>query len=173
MSLEWAMVAGSARWRGREDEMSAVVHFARRRFAFPAENAGFHNSIPERSGEQSLNRRCTMLTDSQLYVLAFIAPIIIYVINALLKSKITIGRGWLTAAVYVVSGLLAYAWSAPIFPAFPLWGGVLGEFMPALFAWMTALLIALGPIVALATLIYNVLLKKVLDGVAAKYFAGK
>ena len=112
-----------------------------------------------------------MLSDAQLYVLAFIAPIIVFGVNALLKAKITVHRGWLTAGVYVVSGLLAYAWSAPIFPVFPTWGGELGVFAPALFDWFTALLTALGPIVALATLIYNVLLKRVLDGITEKYFS--
>lgn len=111
-----------------------------------------------------------MLTDAQLYVLAFVGPIIIYVINALLKAKIQIHRGWLTAAVYVVSGLLAYAWSALIFPTFPAWGGELGLFVVNLFAWFTALLTVLGPVVALATLIYNVLLKKVMDGINETYF---
>ncbi len=111
-----------------------------------------------------------MLSDAQLYVLAFIAPIIVYVVNTLLQAKVTIHRGWLTAGVYVISGLLAWAWSAPIFQAFPPFID-LGSFVPALFQWLTALLTALGPIVALATLIYNVLLKKVLDGVTQKYFA--
>jgi hypothetical protein len=111
-----------------------------------------------------------MLTDSQLYVLAFIAPIIIYGVNVLLKAKIQVHRGWLTAGVYAISGVLAYAWSAPIFPVFPAWSGELGAFVPALFSWFTSLLIALGPIVALGTLIYNVLLKKVLDGIAEKFF---
>jgi hypothetical protein len=110
-----------------------------------------------------------MLTDSQLYVLAFIAPIVIYIANALLKAKVTIHRGWLTAGVYAVAGLLAWAWSAPIFPAFPPFVE-LGTFVPAFFTWFTGLLTALGPVVALATLIYNVLLKKVLDGIAEKYF---
>lgn len=113
-----------------------------------------------------------MLSDAQLYVLAFIAPVIVFGVNVLLKAKIQIGRGWLTAAVYVVSGVLAYAWSAPIFPVFPMWGGELGLFVPALFDWFSQLLVALGPIVALATLIYNVLLKKVLDGIAEKFFGG-
>jgi hypothetical protein len=114
-----------------------------------------------------------MLSDSQLYVLAFIAPIIIYAVNMLLKAKVKLNRGWLTAGVYVISGLLAYAWSAPLLPTLPTWGGELGLFVPALFSWFTALLIALGPIVALATLIYNALLKKVLDGVVEKYFSVK
>lgn len=114
-----------------------------------------------------------MLTDAQLYVLAFVAPIIIYVINALLKAKVQIHRGWLTAAVYVVSGLLAYAWSAPIFPQVPPFVD-LAQFVSAVFQFLTSLLVALGPIVALATLIYNVLLKKVLDGLAEKLWpAGK
>ncbi len=111
-----------------------------------------------------------MLSDAQLYVLAFIAPIIVYAVNALLQAKVTIHRGWLTAGVYVVSAGLAWAWSAPIFPVFPPFVE-LGSFAPALFQWLTALLTALGPIVALATLIYNALLKKVLDGVTQKYFA--
>jgi len=114
-----------------------------------------------------------MLSDAQLYVLAFIAPIIIYVVNMLLKAKVKLNRGWLTAGVYVVSGILAYVWNAPLFPPFPAWAGELGLFVPELFSWFTALLIALGPIVALATLIYNVLLKKVLDGVVEKYFSKK
>lgn len=112
-----------------------------------------------------------MLSDSQLYVLAFIAPVIVYAVNLLLKAKITIHRGWLTAGVYVIAGLLAYAWSAPIFPGFPVWSGELGVFIPALFGWFTALLTALGPVVALATLVYNALLKKVLDGVADKFLS--
>lgn len=110
-----------------------------------------------------------MLSEAQLYLLAFIAPIIIYVVNALLKAHVELNRGWLTAGVYVVSGLLAFAWSAPIFPHFPPFVE-LGTFVPALFQWFTDLLIAVGPIVALATLIYNVLLKKVLDGINQKYF---
>lgn len=113
-----------------------------------------------------------MLSDYQLYVLAFIAPFIVYVVNFLLRAKITIHRGWLTAGVYVISGGLAWAWSAPIFPAFPIWSGELAVFIPALFAWLTGLLTALGPVVALATLVYNALLKKVFDGIAEKYFSG-
>lgn len=114
-----------------------------------------------------------MLSDSQFYVLAFIAPIIIYAVNLLLKAKVTVHRGWLTAGVYVIAGLLAYAWSAPIFPTFPAWQGELGVFIPALFGWFTALLTALGPVVALATLVYNTLLKKVLDGIADKFLSPK
>lgn len=113
-----------------------------------------------------------MLSDAQLYVLAIIASIIVFVVSGFLKAKIQLHRGWLTAGVYVVSGVLAYAWSAPIFPILPAWGGELGMFVPALFGWFTALLTALGPVVALATLIYNVLLKRVMEGITERYFRG-
>lgn len=111
-----------------------------------------------------------MLSEAQLYVLAFIAPIVVYIVNALLKARVTIHRGWLTAGVYFISGLLAFAWNAPVFPPFPPFVEF-GAFIPALFQWITALLTVIGPIVALATLVYNALLKKVLDGISQKYFA--
>ena len=57
-----------------------------------------------------------MLTEIQLYVLAFLATVIVYLVNLLMKAKIKVNRGWLTVAVYVISGLLAYAWNAPVFP---------------------------------------------------------
>ena len=106
-----------------------------------------------------------MLTEVQLYVLAFLATVIVYLVNLLVKAKIKVNRGWLTVAVYVISGLLAYAWNAPVFPAFPAFVD-LAAFVPALLTWFTALLTLLGPVVAFATLIYNVLLKKVLDSIS-------
>ena len=108
-----------------------------------------------------------MLSASQLYVLAILAPIIVYVLKLLLKAKVEVSRGWLTAAVYVISGLLAYAWNAPAFPAFPGYTD-LSVFIPALLAWLSSLLTLLGPVVAFATLIYNALLKNVLDRLSAR-----
>lgn len=108
------------------------------------------------------------MSEVQLYVIAFIAPILVYVVNILAKAKVQLHRGWLTAIVYVISGGLALAWSAAIFPPFPGWEGELGLFIPALFQYLTDMLTALGPAVALGTLIYNALLGKVLDGLADK-----
>jgi len=102
------------------------------------------------------------MSEVQLYVLAVAAAAIVWLVKVLAQAKVTIHRGWLTAGVYVVAGLLAWAWSAPIFPAFPAWGE-LGAFVPALLAWITDLFEAVGPVVALATLVYNALLKQVLD----------
>lgn len=111
-----------------------------------------------------------MLNDAELYVIAIIATVLVYVLNALAKTKVHVHRGWLTTAVYLISGVLAYAWSAVVFPAFPAWGGDVAVFAPALLDWASNVLTAVGPIVALATLIYNVLLKKILDKVSDSFF---
>lgn len=108
-----------------------------------------------------------MLTEIQLYTLALLAPIIIYVLNFLAKAKVKVTRGWLTAGVYVISGLLAFVWNGTAFPPFPVFTD-LAAFVPALLAYFSAMLTLLGPVVAFATLIYNALLKKVLDEAAAK-----
>lgn len=108
-----------------------------------------------------------MLTETQIYVLAGLASVIIYVLNLLLKAKVRVTRGWLTAGVYVVSGLLAYAWTPVVFPAFPPFVD-LASFALALLTWISSLLTLVGPVVAFATLIYNALLKQALDGVAGR-----
>lgn len=104
------------------------------------------------------------MSEIQLYVLSIAAVVIVAGIRALAKAKVQLGRGWLTALVYVVSGLLAFAWSAPMFPAFPAWGGDLASFLPALFQWFSDLLIVVGPVVGFATLVYNALWAKVEEG---------
>jgi hypothetical protein len=51
----------------------------------------------------------------------------------------------------------------------------LASFVPALLAWCTELLVPLSAFVGFAGLVYQALLKKVLDGLAdkaAKYLAG-
>lgn len=108
-----------------------------------------------------------MLSESQLYVLAILAPIIVYFLRLLVKAKVDVNRGWLTASVYVISGLLAYAWNAPAFPPFPAIDD-LSIFIPAIMTWFSSLLTLIGPVVGFATLIYNALLKNVLDGMAAR-----
>jgi len=104
------------------------------------------------------------MSEIQLYVLSVVAVVLVAGIRALAKAKVQLGRGWLTALVYVVSGLLAFAWSAPLFPAFPAWSNDMALFVPALFKWFNDLLILVGPVVGFATLIYNVLWAKVEEG---------
>jgi hypothetical protein len=105
------------------------------------------------------------MTDIQLYVLSVLAMVIVAVVNGLAKAKVQIGRGWLTAGVYVVAGALAFAWSAPMFPMFPAWDSEMSIFVPAFFQWFSDVLMVVGPVVGLATLLYNALWAKVEEGV--------
>ena len=104
------------------------------------------------------------MSEIQLYVLTVVSILLVAGINALTKAKVKLGRGWLTAICYVIAGGLAFAWSAPIFPIFPSWGGDLSIFFPALFKWFSDVLIVVGPVVGFATLVYNALWTKVEDG---------
>lgn len=107
------------------------------------------------------------MSEIQLYVIAFIATVFVWLVNFLAKKKVYLARGWLTTGLYAVSAGLAFVWGGVVFPAFPPFVDAV-SFIPALATYITGLLTLLGPVVALATLIYNVLLKKVLDGAADK-----
>ena len=108
------------------------------------------------------------LTDVQLYVISIVAMVLIFVLNYVAKQfKWVPQRGWLTAFLYVISAGLAFGFSAMVLPVFPAFDGPVA-FVAAAFAYFNNLLTELGPTVALATLIYNVLGKRVLDGIESK-----
>jgi hypothetical protein len=117
-------------------------------------------------------RRFVMqLNDVQLYVISIMAMALIYVI-ALIAKRFNWypQRGWLTAFLYVLAAGLAFVWSAFTLPPFPAFADPL-TFVAGLFAYLNILLTELGPVVALATLIYNVLGKRVLEGIEARIVA--
>ena len=97
------------------------------------------------------------------------ASALVYVLKLIGENfpKFTIKREWLTAVLYVVSGALALMWSGFVLPVFAAFSDPI-TFVSALLGWVSAVLVALGPAVGFATLIYNIFLKKVLDSAAAK-----
>ena len=108
------------------------------------------------------------LNDVQLYVISVVAMALIFVINYVAKQfKWAPQRGWLTAFLYLVSAGLAFGFSAMVLPPFPAFTDPV-TFVAALFSYFNILLTELGPVVALATLIYNVLGKRVLDALEVK-----
>lgn len=109
------------------------------------------------------------LTEVQMYVIGVFASALVYVLKLIGENfpKFTIKREWLTAVLYVVSGALALMWSGFVLPVFAAFSDPI-TFVSALLGWVSAVLVALGPAVGFATLIYNIFLKKVLDGAAAK-----
>ena len=109
------------------------------------------------------------LTEVQMYVIGVFASALVYVLKLIGENfpKFTIKREWLTAVLYVVSGALALMWSGFVLPVFAAFSDPI-TFVSALLGWVSAVLVALGPAVGFATLIYNIFLKKVLDSAAAK-----
>lgn len=107
------------------------------------------------------------LSPELLFVIGLAASAVVWIVKIVQKNGGTISSGWLTAGVYVASGLLAFLFAAPVLPSFPPFVD-LASFVPALLAWAGDLLVPLSAFVGFATAVYNVFLKKVLDGVAAR-----
>jgi len=113
----------------------------------------------------------TEISPELMFVIGLVASVIVWLVKLASKRGKAIPSGWLTAGVYIVAAVLAFAFSPVSLPSFPTWGGDLAEFVPALVAWAGELLVPLSAFVGFATLVYNALLKKVLDGIANKFAA--
>lgn len=100
-----------------------------------------------------------MLTEVQLFLIATAASVIVW---GLRQYKGNVPAGVLTTGVYVVSLVLAFFFARPALPPFPPFSDA-STFAPLLIAWLGDLLIVLSALAGFATLIYNVLLKAVLE----------
>ena len=105
----------------------------------------------------------------QLYVIGVVASAIVYAVKLFSARfpNVTIKREWLTVILYVASLVLAIYWGGISFPAFPEFSDPV-SFVSASLTFLTALIAALAFPTSFATLIYNVILKRVFDGLAAK-----
>lgn len=100
-----------------------------------------------------------MLTEVQYFVIALVASVIVYVLKL---AKVTEKPGWLTVLVYIISFGLAALFARPAFPTFPTCTepAVCSQaFLDYAYAWLAIL----SSLVGFATLLYNALLKSVLD----------
>lgn len=104
-----------------------------------------------------------MLSEVQLFAIGLVASVIVWLLKAF---KVTSGAGVLTAGVYVVALVLAFVFAPVALPVAPVCSELV-TCVPAGLNWAAALLAALSPFVGFATLVYNVLLKQVLDKYAA------
>lgn len=103
-----------------------------------------------------------MLTEVQLFVLATVASVIVY---GLKLAKVTTKPAWLTVLVYVISLGLAFAFAPLALPTLPPFVDIV-TYVPAVMAWIGDALVPISALVGFATLVYNVLLKMVLDRLA-------
>jgi hypothetical protein len=114
--------------------------------------------------------QATEVTDPvQLYVIGVAASAIIYAVKLVTTRypQFKIKRDWLTVILYALSLLLAVYWGGVTIPAFPIFNDSV-TFVAALFSFISSLLVALAVPTSFATLIYNVFLKRVFDGIAVK-----
>ncbi len=114
-----------------------------------------------------------ILSEIQLVYVGIIAS------GALWLLRLLASRGWqpkkeiVAIALYVVSFVMAIVFMPVTFPPFPPFADA-PSFVGALLSWVALLLALASPVAGMAYLIYNVLLKRVLEGLAnraAKAFA--
>ena len=108
------------------------------------------------------------MTEVELFVIGAVASVLVWLVKFIRSRWGSIGTGWLTAFVYVVSAGLAFFFAPLALPSLPPFVD-LATYVPAFLAWVGDLLVPLSAFVGFATLVYNVLLKQVLDGVGARF----
>lgn len=115
----------------------------------------------------------TWAINNQAAIVTAAAIIIVYLINAFMKLRnVKLGRGWLTAILYVAAMILAYFFNPTALPAF---GSVPSDpalLVNAVLAYIPLLIATLSPYAGAAMAIYNMLLKDVLDQTASKLLSG-
>jgi len=109
----------------------------------------------------------TELSGSQLVIIGLIASAITWVIKVLVQKGYQPKKEVVAIALYVVSFFAAILFSPLVFPAFPPFSDA-PTFVAAVFTYIGLLLAVASPVVGMAYLIYNVLLKRVLDAAVAK-----
>ncbi len=109
------------------------------------------------------------MTPEQIYFLGILASALTFLLNLLLTlGGVRIGRGVLSIFLFLISLVLAVTWGGPIsLPPFPPFTDVI-SFVAAVLTFFANLVALAGPLVAFATLIYNVLYSKVIQPFTAK-----
>jgi hypothetical protein len=103
------------------------------------------------------------LTFEMLFVIGVVASMIVWIVKQFIRIGKPIPDAWLTVGVYVVSFLLALAFTPLVLPAFPVYVD-LPTFIPLLITYLGALVVVISAPVGLAALIYQALLKRIMDG---------
>lgn len=110
------------------------------------------------------------ITPEVLFFIGLVASIVVFICNEILKrTGKPLGRAWLTAILYVVAMIITLFIHPLAVPVPPILIGDPAQDSSAMLFYAMALLMLLSTEVGFATLIYNVLLKRVLDALADKY----
>lgn len=108
-------------------------------------------------------------SDVQLYVIGLVSTAIVYGLKLVSEKfpKVNLTREWIAVLVYVVALTLSFYFGGFVFPAFGAFADPI-TFVGALFGFINSLLLAMAGPVSLATLFYNLILKRVYDAGAVQ-----
>ena len=102
------------------------------------------------------------LTESQLVVIGLVASAVLWIVRVLASRGYQFSREAVAIVLYVISFFLAIGFTPIVFPPFPPFTDA-PSFIGALLAYAGLLLAIASPVAGMAYLIYNVLLKRVLE----------
>ena len=105
-----------------------------------------------------------VLTEAQLVIVGLIASALTWGLNVAMSKGWQVKREHVAIGLYVISFFAAIGFTPLTFPAFPPFSDA-PTFIGAVFTFIGALLALASPIAGMAYLIYNLLLKRVLDKV--------
>ena len=115
----------------------------------------------------------TQFTPEQVVIISLVASVIVFVINEIADiNGIQIGRARLTAGLYAIAFILAVLFTPQVFPAMPDMAGDPAVVSAGVLNYLGALVTQLALLVGVATTIYNLLGKQVLDLVATRLLRG-
>lgn len=114
-------------------------------------------------------------TDAQLYLIGIVASLVLSGLKLLYVKfgENKIKREWVTIFLFLISLGLAGWWFTPAFPAFPVLPADPASATAMFFAWLEQAVTLGATFVGIATLIYNLLFKKVYDKLEEKVRVSK
>jgi len=110
-----------------------------------------------------------MFSADQIFVLGLVSSAIVWLINFGVKRglDVQLGRGWLTVVLFVVAIPLAWVFDPQVFPMLPLFTGDVGSDAGLIVKYIGDISSLLAQVVGSATAVYNIVLKKVMDGIVS------
>ncbi len=107
-----------------------------------------------------------VLSDVQLVYIGIVASALLWVLKLIVARGYQPKREIIAIALYVVAFFMAILFTPITFPSFPPFSDA-PSFVGALLAWIVLLVGLASPVAGMAFLIYNILLKRVLESIAS------
>ena len=110
------------------------------------------------------------MSEIQLFVIGLAASVLVWIVKAVQSRGAKLSSGLLTGIVYAIAFGLALAFAPLTLPLLPQYSDP-AQFVQAVIDYIGAAAVPVSAFVGFATLLYNSLLKRVLDGIGEKIFS--